>query len=146
MLANAQILGCMDPNACNYNPLANVSNGSCQYSYNESINMFDLDTSSVSQGSIGNGAPTSYIVLNDMLFFLVQRTELWKYDPAIDSAMLVYDINPGQASSAYEDWDQNGDEWEESNNAFKGWHDEALEKGWIDDRLKRPNKPKKDIR
>ena len=41
---------------------------------------------------------------------------------------------------------QNGDEWEESNNAFKGWHDEALEKGWIDDRLKRPNKPKKDIR
>ncbi len=41
---------------------------------------------------------------------------------------------------------QNQKEWEASNTEFSGWHDEALEKGWIDDRLKRPNKPKKDIR
>ena len=87
MLANAQILGCMDANACNYNPLANVSDGSCQYSYNETINMFELDTT--------DSHPGGFVVINDILYFEAEvnndsyTSELFKYDPTTDSVILV---------------------------------------------------------
>ena len=97
MLANAQILGCMDANACNYNPLANVSDGSCQYSYNEAINMFDLDTT-----NYNNSDPSAFVVINDIVYFVVNNnydvnTRLFKYDHTIDSVILLQvlpTINP----------------------------------------------------
>ena len=65
---NADITGCTDPNAVNYNPSATQSDGSCQYSF------------------VGDWRAYYYTIDNDDILFIVNYFDISFFD---DGTMLI---------------------------------------------------------